>query len=176
MMDDEGVRVGWLDGRYLAVLREAGETVLSASGTTAGEAMEALRARQAGTPGSHGVAAENTIGSPEAAGSEGDVQIVVATEGALRNNHIRLTGLMGWFEADTVGGANVESRAASSVVVEWEGHPGITTDVDGTKAIFRNRGLIPRFMRDTGLQAGERVEITRLEPRRYRLRRCVAEI
>ena len=174
MMNDRGVVVGLLGSRYLAVLREHGETVLSALGTTAAEALEALEAKRAAAPdrvGEPGHAPDETIRT--AAAEKNEVRVVAASEGALRNNHIRLTGIMDWFEADVVGGANRDSEAHRRVVVDWDGHPGTETDLDGTKSIFRDRSLIPRFMHDTGLQGGEKVEISRMAPYRYRLRRLV---
>lgn len=171
MIDDGGVMVGMLGGRYFAVLRDCGETVLSASGATAAEALEALEARRAVVP-DRGVEPDDAPDKAIATATiENEIRFVVASEGALRNNHIRLTGIMDWFEADAVGGANRDSAAQSQVVVDWDGHPGTETDLDGAKAIFRDRSLIAHFVRDTGLQAGEQVEIRRLAPYRYRLRR-----
>jgi hypothetical protein len=43
--------------------------------------------------------------------------------------------------------------------MEWDGQPGMDTDIDGIKKSLRNRQLVSRFMRDSGLVAGDRVEI-----------------
>ena len=100
-----------------------------------------------------------------------DFRSVTATQGSLNNTYIVVRNFMDWFEADVIGGHNKQNEAARKIVVEWEGQAGLETDIDGHHKSLRNRILVSRFMRDSGLVAGDQVDFRRLAPYRYRLTR-----
>jgi hypothetical protein len=93
--------------------------------------------------------------------------IVEVSGGNVRNHHINLRGTFGLFPDDCFGGNN-ESTAAKSITLEI-GARKIDTDIDETKAIFRERGAIRRFFEDESIVEGDLVLIERLETRSYRI-------
>jgi Endonuclease NucS len=100
-----------------------------------------------------------------------DVRIVVGNQFNLNNTYIKVAVFIDWFEPDTIGGNNKQAEAARKMMVEWEGQPGMETDIDGRHKSLRKRSLVSRFMKDSGLVAGDKIEIRRLSPYRYRLTR-----
>jgi hypothetical protein len=100
-----------------------------------------------------------------------DVRTVVATQGSLNNSYISVRKFIDWFESDVIGGNNKQNGATRKMMVEWDGQPGLETDIDGHHRSLRNRTLVSQFMRDSGLVAGDPVELRRLAPYRYRLSR-----
>jgi hypothetical protein len=100
-----------------------------------------------------------------------DARTVVATQGSLNNTYIVVRRFIDWFESDVIGGHNKQNDAPRKLMVEWEGQPGLETDIDGHHKSLRNRSLVSRFMRDSGLVAGDQVEFRRLAPYRYKLGR-----
>jgi hypothetical protein len=70
---------------------------------------------------------------------------------------------------------NKQNDATRKMIVEWEGQTGLETDIDGHHKSLRNRSLVSRFMRDSGLVAGDQVEFGRHAPYRYRLSRLQSE-
>jgi hypothetical protein len=71
--------------------------------------------------------------------------IIEVTGGNVRNHHINLRGVFGLFPDDTFGGAN---QASAGAILELRiGSEIVETDIDETKAIFRERGAIRRFLK-----------------------------
>ena len=93
--------------------------------------------------------------------------MIEVTGGNLRNHHLDLRGVFGLFPDDCLGGSNkaemgheIEIRIGSDVV---------QTDIDQSKAIFRNRSAIRRFFEAESLQEGDLVLIERISDRSFAL-------
>ena len=93
--------------------------------------------------------------------------IIEVSGGNIRNRHINLRGAFGLFPDDCFGGSN-ETAKARSIILEI-GTESIDTDIDETKAIFRERGAIRRFFDSDSVQEGDLVLIERVAERSYRL-------
>jgi hypothetical protein len=89
--------------------------------------------------------------------------IVELTGGNVRNHHINLRGAYGLFPDDCLGGNN-EELAAKPIELRF-GDEVVSSDIDETKAIFRERGAIRRFFEKENIQEGDLVLIERIEPR-----------
>jgi hypothetical protein len=179
MNSNDGIVVGRLGDRFRATLWEACEPVLWAEGGREKDAVEALEARM--TPLETQVVSPAVVTKPPTSVSlpslniSGNIRIVLATQGSLNNTYISVREIMDFFEPDTIGGNNKQTKAARKLVVEWGGQSGMETDIDGHHRSLRSRTLVSRFMRDSGLVAGDQVEIRRLAPYRYRLTRLSPE-
>jgi hypothetical protein len=93
--------------------------------------------------------------------------IVELSGGNIRNHHINLRGAFGLFPDDCFGGSN-EAAKARSITLEM-GAESVDTDIDETKAIFRERGAIRWFFERDIVQEGDLVLIERVADRSYRL-------
>ena len=93
--------------------------------------------------------------------------IVEVSGGNIRNHHINLRGAFGLFPDDCFGGSN-EATAGYSIILQ-AGAESIETDIDETKAIFRERGVIRRFFSDENVQEGDLILIERVKDRTYRI-------
>jgi hypothetical protein len=93
--------------------------------------------------------------------------IVELTGGNVRNHHINLHGAFGLFPDDCFGGSNVS--AAGKPIILNIGTDSIVTDIDETKAIFRERGAIRRFFETEAITEGDLILIERIEERLFRL-------
>jgi hypothetical protein len=93
--------------------------------------------------------------------------ILELSGGNVRNHHINLRGAFGLFPDDCFGGSN-ETAAAKSISLQL-GSETVDTDIDETKAIFRERGAIRRFFEREAVVEGDLVLIERVAPRVYRL-------
>ena len=91
--------------------------------------------------------------------------IIELTGGNVRNHHIYLRGAFGLFPEDSLGGSN-EAEAGKPISLTI-GPVSVETDIDETKAIFRERGAIRRFFEDEGVSEGDLVLIERMAPRSY---------
>jgi hypothetical protein len=91
--------------------------------------------------------------------------IIELTGGNVRNHHINLKGAFGMFPDDAIGGRN-KVEAGKSVRLCF-GHETVESDIDGTKAIFRERGAIKRFFERDSLAEGDLVLIERIDKRAY---------
>jgi DNA polymerase III subunit epsilon len=98
--------------------------------------------------------------------------IVEVKGGNTRNNHINLRGAFGLFPTDSLGGRN-KSEAGKAVEVEI-GRFKAMTDIDSTKAIFRARSEVGKFLKDEGISEGDHVLVQRVSPRSYRVSRVSA--
>jgi hypothetical protein len=93
--------------------------------------------------------------------------IIELTGGNVRNHHINLRGAFGLFPDDSLGGSNKQTQARPLKV--WFGVENAETDIDETKAIFRERGAVRRFFESEKLTEGDLVVIERLAEREYRV-------
>jgi hypothetical protein len=94
--------------------------------------------------------------------------IIEVTGGNVRNHHVYLRGAFGMFPDDCFGGSN-ESVAGKPITLSV-GKENVETDIDESKAIFRERGAIRRFFEDNAVAEGDLIVIERLnEPRTYRM-------
>jgi hypothetical protein len=93
--------------------------------------------------------------------------IIEVTGGNVRNSHVYLRGAFGLFPDDAIGGGNTSS-AARPITLKV-GAESVETDIDETKAIFRERGAIRRFFETEAVGEGDLVLLERLDERSYRL-------
>jgi hypothetical protein len=93
--------------------------------------------------------------------------IVEVSGGNVRNNHINLRGAFGLFPDDCFGGGNASS-AAEPITLEIVGEV-VSTDIDETKAIFRERGAIRRFFENERVVEGDLILVERIKPRVFRV-------
>ncbi len=91
--------------------------------------------------------------------------IIELTGGNVRNHHINLRGAFGLFPDDCLGG-NDKAAAGRPISVQIGGQV-VQTDIDETKAIFRERGAIRRFFEDENVVEGDLILIERAKPRSY---------
>ncbi|EBU8131913.1 hypothetical protein DLM20_24460, partial [Salmonella enterica subsp. enterica serovar Java] len=91
--------------------------------------------------------------------------IVELTGGNVRNNHINLRGAFGLFPDDALGGPN-EASSGKLISVSF-GAESVETDLDETKAIFRERGAVRRFFEREAVGEGDLVLIQRTGPRAF---------
>ena len=92
---------------------------------------------------------------------------VALTQGNIDNHHFYLRDVFSALPQSCVGGSNAQSAASEMLEVDW-GHPErVTTDVDGSKKIFRKRRWVRSFLR--GARAGDRIRIELSAPRRVRV-------
>ena len=93
--------------------------------------------------------------------------VIEVTGGNIRNHHINLRDVFGLFPDDCFGGSN-EAAKARSISLEI-GAESVDTDIDETKAIFRERGAVRRFFDNDCVEEGDLVLIERVAERSYRL-------
>lgn len=93
--------------------------------------------------------------------------IIEVTGGNVRNSHIDLRGAFGLFPDDSIGGGN--SASAAMPISLQIGREIVSTDIDETKAIFRERGAVTRFFESEGVVEGDLILIERVQPREFRV-------
>lgn len=93
------------------------------------------------------------------------------TEGNLKNNSLRIgVQQMGFFPNDAFGPANSKNGTGTALTLHRDGFPDpVSTDIDGAKRIFRNRGPWRAYFEHHHLRAGDQVIIERLSLYEYRL-------
>jgi hypothetical protein len=91
--------------------------------------------------------------------------IVELTGGNVRNHHINLRGAYGLFPDDCLGGSNA-SASGKPITVQF-GTETVETDIDETKAIFRERGAVGRLFDSEKMAEGDLVLISREGERKY---------
>jgi hypothetical protein len=91
--------------------------------------------------------------------------ILEVTGGNVRNAHLYLREALGFFPSDAVGGSNF-GEAATPLTLRFAAET-VETDIDGAKAIFRDRGAIRRFFDREHVEEGDLVLIEREAPRVY---------
>lgn len=92
------------------------------------------------------------------------------TQGNISNSHIYLRSFIDAFPADAIGGSNRGSAASREVSVDWGGHYAITTDIDGSKMLFRSRSWIREFFDRNSARAGDMVTVEEIGAYNYRVR------
>lgn len=108
--------------------------------------------------------------SPLPAGKHEILGQSVLSGGNIRNNHIKLSHLMHAFPRDAIGGSNKTEAAPRRLEIDWGGPEPATTDIDGTKSIFRSRGWVRRFFEASGAEEGDIVVFTEIAPYRIGVR------
>ena len=108
--------------------------------------------------------------SPLQAGKHEILGQSVLSGGNIRNNHIKLSPLMHTFPRDVIGGSNKAEAAPRRLEIDWGGPELSTTDIDGTKSIFRSRGWVLRFFEASGAEEGDIVVFTEIAPYRIGVR------
>lgn len=93
--------------------------------------------------------------------------IIEVSGGNVRNHHINLRGALGLFPADCLGGSNVETAGAA--IDLHIGSEKVETDIDETKAIFREREAIRRFFENEHIEEGDLVLIQRVDARNFEI-------
>ena len=91
--------------------------------------------------------------------------VVELTGGNVRNFHINLRGAFGLFPDDCLGGSN-ESAAGVPIAVHF-GSETVNTDIDETKAIFRERAAIRKLFESENIIEGDLIMIERIAPRSF---------
>jgi hypothetical protein len=91
--------------------------------------------------------------------------ILEISGGNVRNHHINLRGADGLFPDDAMGGKN--ASVAGVPIMLRIGTEIIETDIDATKAIFRERSAIRRFFESEGVVEGDLVLIEKLSEREF---------
>jgi hypothetical protein len=93
--------------------------------------------------------------------------VVEVSGGNVRNHHINLRGAFGLFPDDAFGGSN-EAAAGMAITARF-GAESVQTDVDETKAIFRERGAVRRFFEKEQVQEGDLLMIERTSERSFQI-------
>ncbi|EMK3363719.1 hypothetical protein V8061_001571 [Vibrio parahaemolyticus] len=96
-------------------------------------------------------------------------QVIMLTGGNIRNSHMYLTGFMDQLPKSTVGGKNRSLIAPELLTIEFAGVGSVTTDIDGTKRIFRERAIQKQFFEKHSLEEGDQVRITSINDFSYRV-------
>lgn len=112
-----------------------------------------------GTPMSSSAARRSAVGY--------HIGTTAITQGNIDNNYLNLRPFIEKFPADAVGGSNRSAAAQREVTVDWGGKAVITTDIDGTKGIFRKRDWIREFFDLNGAKAGDMVMVEMIAPYSY---------
>ena len=93
--------------------------------------------------------------------------IIEVSGGNVRNHPINLRGTYGLFPDDCLGGRNA-TAAAKTVTLEISGETA-ESDIDESKAIFRERGAIRQSFEKQDVVEGDLVLIERVEGRTFRV-------
>lgn len=91
--------------------------------------------------------------------------IVEVSGGNVGNHHINLRGAFGLFPDDAIGGEN--SGASGKPIGVRFGSELVETDIDSTKAIFRERGAVRRLFEAESVIEGDLLLIERIGPREF---------
>jgi hypothetical protein len=102
--------------------------------------------------------------------SAGTRRSVLVTEGGLKNHYIRLTDVMDFFPAEAVGGTSATDRGRVLLQITFTPGSTISTDIDGSKKILRERRAVRRFLGLSRAAAGDTVEIIKTDATAYTLR------
>ncbi len=102
--------------------------------------------------------------------SAGTRRSVLVTEGGLENHYIRLTDVMDFFPAEAVGGTSATDCGRVLLQITFTPGSTISTDIDGSKKILRERRAVRRFLGLSRAAAGDTVEIIKTDATAYTLR------
>lgn len=103
--------------------------------------------------------------APSVPVSDGSVRLITVTQGNINNGHIYLP--LDMFPADAIGGNNKTLAAGRSLTIRFRPGQVISTDIDRSKRILRNRGATRDFLERAGLKAGDQVRLIRTAPYSY---------
>lgn len=93
------------------------------------------------------------------------------TGGNIRNAHIYLKDHLDLFPPDSIGGSNKTQAAEKTLILDFEHGETVETDIDGAdKKIFRDRGVVRRFMEAFLARPGDEIEIENTAPYRYSIK------
>jgi hypothetical protein len=93
-------------------------------------------------------------------------EIIDMTGGSVRNHHVHFRGASGPFPDHSLRGSN--ASAAGRAIGFRSGGETIQTDVDETKAIFREPGSIRELFEREDIVEGDLILIERTGTRAYR--------
>lgn len=95
---------------------------------------------------------------------------IILTKGNIQNGHFYLERSTSLFPKEAWGGKNGAAAGIPLQVSFLGTGEEVTTDIDGTKRIFRNaRGEISRFFKANSLAEGDAVLISKLEENRFKV-------
>ncbi|WP_235857843.1 hypothetical protein [Marimonas lutisalis] len=94
----------------------------------------------------------------------------VLTQGNLNNNHFYLREFISAFPSEVIGGGNRASAAPCTLTIDWGGSVTVTTDIDGSKKIFRDRSWVRNFFERNTARAGDAVEVVETAPFCYQVK------
>ena len=95
--------------------------------------------------------------------------IIEVSGGNVRDHRIALPGVLGLFPEDCLGGSD-GSLAGRPINVSI-GTDTVDTDIDGSQAMFRERGAVRRFFEEEKLADGDLISIERVGDRSYHVRK-----
>lgn len=100
--------------------------------------------------------------------SEASIRILL-TQGNVNNYYFHIPKQITLFSRATWGGKN-KKEAGSAVRFHFDGlNDPVSTDIDGTKRILRNRTAVKRFYELNKLCAGDEVQIKRVASNEFRV-------
>lgn len=109
---------------------------------------------------------EGGIGSEAAPPiSDGSVRLITLTQGNINNGHIYLP--LDMFPPDAIGGNKKSSAAARNLTIRFRPGQVVSTDIDRSKRILRNRAATRDVLERAGLKAGDQVRVIRTAPYSY---------
>jgi DNA polymerase III epsilon subunit-like protein len=117
----------------------------------------------------NGVIETGAVPSARSVPSRGTVGSSVLTQGNLNNHHFYLREFMSAFPEEVIGGGNRTSAASRTISVSWGEEIPISTDIDGSKKIFRNRAWVRTFFERNAARPGDTVEVIESAPYCYQV-------
>jgi hypothetical protein len=103
--------------------------------------------------------------APSVPVSDGSVRLITVTQANIDYSHIYLP--LDMFPADAIGGNNKTLLADRNLTIRFRPGQVVSTDIDRSKRILRNRGATRDFLERTGLKAGDQVRLIRTSPYSY---------
>jgi hypothetical protein len=92
---------------------------------------------------------------------------ITLTQGNINNNHFYIPRSTKLFPVDTWGVIN-KSEAGKNVTVNFAGlDANVQTDIDGTKRLFRSRGVVRQFYEHHRLKALDMIKVSKISEREY---------
>ncbi|MFM9859054.1 ASCH domain-containing protein [Pseudoxanthobacter sp. M-2] len=101
----------------------------------------------------------------------GMARVIRITGGNVRNHHIYLP--LDFFPEDAVGGSNKADRAPRTLTISFSPGRTVTTDIDRTKRILRERSAVADFLTRAEIMEGDEVIVERVELYRYQISKAV---
>ncbi|MCW2275305.1 ASCH domain-containing protein [Rhodoblastus acidophilus] len=139
-----------------AVALEENDSVQSPSGHSIGQKENAVKSP---APRSPAASSRSTL--------VGDTEL---NQTNLDNSHFYMSGFIGRFPANLIGGGNKRDQAPMSAIIDWGGPEPAETDIDGKKQFFRKRAWVKRFFADNDAVPGDKVRVEETAPYAYLVR------